>query len=316
MPKRTVSMRDLDVYAKGMDASLLDKWQRIKLWVAAEPEGSAPLLVDEGCGTGKLLRLLAQRYPNARIVGRDASPEFVRRSIEETRDLSNVSVVLGDLSTPVKGFQHGTVTTKIFSSVLHEVFSTNGYTAAPLRKVLKQSFKDLRPGGRILIRDGVKPEPELVFLWLDHSRYQRHGNPGMLSARERFFRFVQDFRPVREVPYYRIRTGSIGGERIGWLVALESQNAYEFLLKKDYVENWETELRVIFGFWTFTEYQKELRSAGFAIRCLSSFCSPWLVEHRLKPAARLFRLNEQGKLEPSPFFPTHVFAVAERPIPT
>lgn len=301
--------RDTTVYAKGMDASLADKWRQVRHWIAEVCEGRKQVIVDEGCGTGKLLRLLAERYQNAAVYGRDASPEFVRHSLLETHGLPNVSVVRRDIALPF--LKRGTVTTKIFSSVLHEIATAQG--PETLRSVLRRSFYELCPGGRMLIRDGIKPDPELVFLWLDPNRYQRRPDLGMLSARERFFCFVRDFAAVRSVPYYRVRVREVAGERLDWLIAIQSEDAYEFLMKKDYVENWDTEIREYFGFWTLAEWQHELTQAGFSVQCMSAFRNSWINEHRIKPSARLFRLNDKGVLGPMHFFATNIFAVAQRP---
>ncbi len=50
-------------------------------------------MVDLGCGAGNLTLLLTQRWPDARVVGVDSSPEMV----EQARGLDGAEFVVGDV---------------------------------------------------------------------------------------------------------------------------------------------------------------------------------------------------------------------------
>ena len=52
-------------------------------------------VLDLGCGAGWLLRTLAQRCPDGRVIGTDVSDEMVRRARKNCSDLDNVMVVAG-----------------------------------------------------------------------------------------------------------------------------------------------------------------------------------------------------------------------------
>ncbi len=57
-------------------------------------------VADLGCGPGTLTRLLAQRWPDARVEAVDSSPEMVARAEHELAPLApRVEVVLGDVRT-------------------------------------------------------------------------------------------------------------------------------------------------------------------------------------------------------------------------
>ncbi|HEX4977617.1 MAG TPA: methyltransferase domain-containing protein, partial [Nocardioides sp.] len=52
-------------------------------------------VVDLGCGPGNLTRLLAERWPAARVVGLDSSPEMVARGA----GLPGIELAVADLRT-------------------------------------------------------------------------------------------------------------------------------------------------------------------------------------------------------------------------
>jgi SAM-dependent methyltransferase len=51
----------------------------------------------------------------------------------------------------------GTVDTVVFCSVLHEIYSYMGWSLDRVRDLLRAAWRALRPGGRLVIRDGVAP---------------------------------------------------------------------------------------------------------------------------------------------------------------
>ena len=81
-------------YLEFADARLrpaLDLLARIRL--------DAPrTIVDLGCGTGNVTRLLAERWPQARIVGIDSSQAMLREARAATHDESRFTFVTADLS--------------------------------------------------------------------------------------------------------------------------------------------------------------------------------------------------------------------------
>lgn len=62
--------------------------------VARVPASSPALVVDLGCGPGNLTGLLAERWPAARVVGVDSSPEMIASARELDQQ---VDYVVGDL---------------------------------------------------------------------------------------------------------------------------------------------------------------------------------------------------------------------------
>ena len=170
------SHRDFVSYGAQMDASLVQKVEDLLPWVLP------PRIVDKGCGTGKLLVELSRRFPGASLVGVDLSREFLRRSDENTYAGGDVELVLGDAAD--QQLPDGSADTVIFSSIMHEVYSYSGYVASAVDRALASAARELRRGGRLLIRDGISPDPRDVA---PRSNGRRHG-------RADFERFAREFK--------------------------------------------------------------------------------------------------------------------------
>ena len=75
-------------------------------------------------------------------------------------------------------------------------------------------------------------------------------------------------------------------------IKLKLKDAAEFLSRKDYTDNWQSEIHETFCFWDFDEWKKELQSTGFKIHPNSkAFTNKWIVENRWKGKAALYTWN-------------------------
>jgi len=99
--------------------------------------GPGESILDVGCGTGWLCRLLAARLPQSRIVGIDVSDEMVRRSQAASAASPNVSFRVGG----VEGIPESAET---FSRV---VSVESAYYWPDPGRGLSEIFRVLRPGG-------------------------------------------------------------------------------------------------------------------------------------------------------------------------
>ena len=118
-------------------------------------------VVDVGSGSGILLDELEKKFPDMSIIGTDISQEVIdrlkkRASAENhswnVRRHDFTSGRFHDMGTPCD------VDTIIFSSILHEIFSfaSPRYNLMTVKMALMNAYRSLKPGGRIIIRDGVK----------------------------------------------------------------------------------------------------------------------------------------------------------------
>jgi len=232
------------VYAAGMEASAGDK---ARLLAFARPG----VIADLGCGSGTVLELLRRAFPESRLIGVDASTKMIAGC--RARFGKGVDFLRRDITKPL--FPAASVDTIVLCSILHEVFTYKGYHYDAVRKTLRFCARALRPGGRVLMRDGVKPaKEEAVYL-----SFLRDG------LREKFVRFAREF----------------GSSEVAWKdvdgrVQLARRDAMEFLTKYIYEKNWRFEVKEHFGVFTLEEWRRELRGAGFRVIHAESYLIDWL----------------------------------------
>lgn len=326
--------RNYGVYTVGMgNHDVLDlKFADIK---QAIKEGK---IVDEGCADGALMVRLAQTFPDSDIIGIDITGEFVSRVEERQRagDFGNsfVHVYQRNILEPI--FADNSTDCVICNSTLHEVWSY-GEGAKSVRSYLAQKFAQLKPGGRLVIRDVVGPtgKDRTVYLKLnatdgiaatqaDEAVWKTTATSA-LSTEARFYRFAYDFlrdmrtsgrRGTDTQLAYTVENRS--GSRF---IKLSLAAAVEFLSRKDYHENWVSEMNEEFTFWDFSEWQEELRKVGFTIATDMAippqysrvYQNEWIVKNRWEGVASLW-IDGSGMLVPYPFPVTTMVLVGEKPI--
>ena len=94
-------------------------------------------ILDIGCGTGMLLRSLAERYPGADLAGIDLAPGMVTATREALRDRAGVTLVVGDAEQlPFPGNRFDLVVSTSTFQWLEE-----------LRTAFAEAYRVLAPGG-------------------------------------------------------------------------------------------------------------------------------------------------------------------------
>lgn len=252
-------LRDFASYGAQMDASLRQKLEDLVRWVKPGH------LVDKGCGTGKLMVELSRLFPASRLSGVDLSREFLRVCDENTYATDDVSLIFGNVIDVCVAPE--SASTVIFSSVMHEVHSYGGYRTSEIDRALVNACSELEPGGHVVIRDGVSPEPATWRLELVDE-----------ATRATFTRFAKEFRQGQGVAFTQLTPS---------LVELSSHDANEFLCKKDYLKNWHIEVNEEFGPLTLSQWKLALERAGFEPLHLEETRNGWIVKNRYEGTARL-----------------------------
>ncbi len=288
--------REYEEYARQMDAIVKLKYADIKPFIVPGK------IADAGCGTGSLIKLIAKDFRESDIIGIEAVRKFYEYC--RSQKYPHEFVFFYRRNILAQNFKANSINTFIYSSVLHEIYSYLGKSA--LRKLLRNTFKQLAFKGRIIIRDVVGPENKnkKVLMKLCSTDGKSTGNIKTLSTKARFFKFAREFR-------YKVKFKIVNLPE-GEFIKLSLKDAYEFMSKKDYLTNWESELKEEFGFWSFSEWVEELKKVGFKIVSGSKvFSNPWIIENRYKGAVELCELGKEG-LKPVDFPPTNMILVGEK----
>lgn len=108
-------------------------------------------VLDAGCGTGAILLLLQERYPDKRYTGIDLSSKMI--AVARHKKKKGMEFIEGDCEAlPFKGRSFDVV---ICSMSFHHYPNPE--------KFFENVFRVLRPGGRLILRDMTGP---VWMLWL------------------------------------------------------------------------------------------------------------------------------------------------------
>lgn len=314
--------RNYSTYARGMNEIIRLKYLDIQNAIRSGR------IVDEGCADGALLAEISRDFPDSDLFGIDLSSEFASRFSERQRagEFGGAYVHFFHRNLFDRIFEPESIDTTLCNSTLHEIWSY-GDGEKSVRSYLAEKLRQLRPGGRLLIRDVVGPDDgnREVLLWcsdadgknlsaIEISQHKDRGAAWLhkLSTRSRFFLFANDFRAGRSG--FTFKEKSLRDRPV---FRLTLRQAAEFLSKKDYVDNWSSEMNEEFCFWDFPKWKRVLTEIGFQIfenpnnpaEGSRVYTNSWIVENRHTGHASL--LASTGSALPWPA--TNMILVATKP---
>jgi hypothetical protein len=310
--------RDYRVYAEAFAAGAARKWEPIRLYVRPGR------IVDIGCGAGAVLEL-ADREPALResdLIGVEVARHLYQECVHKKNQsvFTNPNVffyrrnVLGGAI-----FSARSVDTTLTFALTHEIWSY-GDRRASVRRFAQAIYDHTVPGGVWINSDVSAPETRHtpVILRLDRTDGQNPAKPrpdldrlppgevaeyvAVLSTRARLSQYAVDSR-------HAIAYEPVGDSEV--LLALG--DAMDFLLHKDYADNWLSETQEQFCGMEFDDWTALLTEVGFELDPASrTLRNEWIVDNRLSPVASL--ADEEGR--PRPWPATHVLLIARRPLNT
>lgn len=327
--------RNYSTYAYDMaNESLLDiKYHDI------QPAIVPGKIVDEGCADAALIVRLARDFGDSDIIGIELTTEFLARCQERLRagefGGTYVHFHQRNLLDPV--FTENTIDTTICNSTTHELWSY-GNREQSLLTYLNHKYKQTKKGGRIVIRDVVGPEDkdQIVYLWANkddgsnedifkicNSKQELKNHLEQHSTHGRFLRFAEEYlADMRSSGRRGDETKIIYKEEVingKDYIVLKLKDAVEFMTKKDYTDNWNSELNEEFAFWSFSDWKNAMTSAGFHVienpneknGVSRTYQSSWIVENRWVGKVALFK-KANNVLVDVPYPPTHMVLVGEK----
>jgi SAM-dependent methyltransferase len=226
-------------YLAAMNAACADKLRMLELIKPGR-------IVELGPGGGVVLDLLEQRFPTGEIIGVELSRDAVdaleqraRMRGSRWRIVHGAAEQLGKLVGPP-------IDSVVLCSTLHEIYSYTEprFTLGSVQRVIQAAFAALAPGGRIVIRDGVRPPP-------GRRRIQLLAP----DARATFDLFVAQFEG-RRIEFTEVPGAPPGSPA---RVELSTADAMEFL----YTYTWGPasfpyEIRELYGILTYDDYVAHL----------------------------------------------------------
>jgi arsenite methyltransferase len=157
-------------------------------------------ILDAGCGTGWLCRLLAQRVTQGRVVGMDVSDEMIRRAQAASAGVANVSFQTGGVDAIPEAADSFTRAVSVESAYYWP------HPGEGLREILRV----LAPGGSAWVLINYYRDDPDCHQWAEHYAIPTH----LLSAaewaglfREAGFREVADRRIPDLSPTPDVYTG-------------------------------------------------------------------------------------------------------------
>lgn len=301
--------RDYNVYVRQMDEIAELKYRDTAPFVQPGRIG------DIGCAVGSWIRQACadERFRESDFYGVEVSRPLYEICLQRkyNGDFRNPFVFFAQRNA-VTGlsFDAASMNTIHTSSLTHEIESYG--SRADLLQFIRNRHAELVPGGVWINRDVVGPESgdEAVLLWLtdeDGSNDTEAALPESdadlkgwldgLSTRARFTLFARQFRRKEgyTLPYETLEHEGLP------LLRLCRRDAAEFLLHKDYTDNWRSELHETYCAWNFSDWHTRMEAAGFRIHPDSkAFSNDWIRSHRWEGKVALYR-DAPGSLSTEAF---------------
>jgi SAM-dependent methyltransferase len=300
------SRSNMSEYYIQMDISMKEKIDSIINNIKIINTDEELVIYDIGTGTGNLLIslfiILKDQYPdlNLFMVGIDLMDTSIRTAIENANknDVTKQALADGHIifhisnATKINNEILPKADYIIYSSIIHEIYSyteqiDSNYVCSEIKRIqsvekaFKQAYKLLKPKGKVIIRDFIRPDMsnEIINVAFKKSKYQ--------DICFTFQKFIDDHQ--KQSRHYFLFTlaypscQTLECDDHEYLVYQTNiQTLYEFLYRKDYKNNWEVELNERYGFWTETGISTLLTTGGFKIDLLQKYHNSWIMKNRLK----------------------------------
>lgn len=227
-------------------------------------------VVDVGSGGGILLDRLEAKYPGMQVIGTDISANVIEALEQKKKKEGHKwSVAVHNFVEKPFGKKVDSI---VFSSILHEIFSyTEGehgrFDIGSVEKALQYAYESLTPGGRIIIRDGVKTEGAAV----------RKIRFKTMAGMDFFRNYQADFKGLTDIPEER---KVIAVDAATFTVIGDVNLIREFLYTYTWgTESYAHEVQEQFGYFTLAEYRAFLESLGAKVICAEEILEPGYPEN-------------------------------------
>jgi SAM-dependent methyltransferase len=312
--------RDYNSYVRQMDEIAVLKFQETLPHILAGRIG------DIGCAVGSWIKLASQdeRFRESDFYGIEVARQLfdICQQRKHNGEFGNPFVFFSQRNA-VTGlvFDKNSMNTIHTSSLTHEIESYG--SREDLVSFIQNRYDELAPGGVWINRDvvGPKEKNQMVLMKLNREDGRNDDLERSFSTRDdlakyltglstlgRFLRFVRDFRK-HEGYQLKYETTEIEGVQY---FKLALNDACEFMSRKDYADNWQSEMHETFCFWDFDEWKEHLSKVGFVISEKSNaYTNDWIVKNRLEGKVELFQDSSERERILYPV--TNMIMLAQKP---
>jgi len=297
--------RDLTIYSELMDAALKAKAASIMPYFGEVSDKS--IIVDVGSGTGQLAEYVSRELHSSNVYAVDFSHEMLALA---SINLSKINLVHDD-ATKLDKIPSESADVIYHGTVGHEIQTFRGISG--LDESIKTSFRCLKPGGREVWRDFVKPPNRDVYLEIltndgvdTEKEATKNGfiDYSLLSTKALFECFYKQFKGGNAFTYENVNREEHN------LIKLPAKYAQEFILRKDYTANWRQEIEEEYTYWTQNEAKLAFEKAGFTKVEVIDDDNEYIRKNRLTGKVALYTDGE-SELKPI-YYPTHMVIVAHK----
>lgn len=263
-------------------------------------------VVDFACEDGTLTYVMAALNPKLKFIGVDKSKKTIREAKEQYQ-LHNLEFKVGDVSGEL--FDAESLDAIINSFTLHQVYSNSRYNQRIVGDTLRKQFSMLKNDGIMFIHDFAKP-PEGEFILMEmHDKQSKGDTLAELSEADLLVWYSEHAQPkqdpgcggffLEELPPRFPKTR---------LFRLPYKWAYEFIMRKDDREIWDSQLPFEYTFFTIEDFRNELSSLGAQVQYSAPHWDEEYIREYFDGHFRLMKSNGDVINDPA----TSFIAVAKK----
>lgn len=302
------STRDRKDYFQSMDQSMPMK---VGHMLGAFPESG--ILWEPGTGSGGQAAAYAAYYPNLLVLATDLDTQSVRHA-QGNFLMPNLLYFQGDALNPdfPKSFVDAVEDSSSGHHFVSYGVSGKDFDEKNIERYRQHVVRVLKPGGYYAMRDFVAPDwPQTVRLFLDNTKGTETDTYGALSKAELFEVFARDFRSH---DYPRGAAIKVIAENDSGMKVFEAPGEFvaNFMLRMQYTNNWEAELREQYTYYNQAEHVRSLEDLGLRVDFAQPYRNSW-IEKNWWPSSVVRVSTVDGVALDLP--PTNLILYARKPRP-
>lgn len=264
-------------------------------------------VVDMGSADGSMTYAMAVLNPEINFIGVDISKSAIAKS-KAQYNIPNLAFHIGDI-TKGAGLQKESVDAIVNSFIMHEIYSAQKYHEQPVINMLEQHFSLLKTGGMMFVRDFAMPPPD-EYVTLEMPDLESTSDKlEDLSEADLLIWYSEHARPYEDKSCHGFFLEELPPRFPNTrLFRLPYKWAYEFIMRKDDREIWESELPKEYTYFTPREHRKKLRALGARVLYSTPHWDDTIIRERFQGKFRIY--DDTGQSLGTP--PTSFIAVAQK----